>query len=185
VDTLVGEGRTSPINISHNDFGEPSSHRQPCVQVRPTRAADRAAVLEVHARCSRETRYSRWLGPSSHFPLTYLHSLLADVPEHLAVVAVADGQPECVIGLASAAMTSDRWELGILVEDRRQAQGTGRLMLDSLMELLDPNEPLYATSLSANRWLLRKLARFGSVRISHDSGVSHAYVDRKAVRDGV
>lgn len=155
------------------------------MQVRPTRTADRAAVLEMHARCSRETRYSRWLGPSSHFPLTYLHSLLAGVPEHLAVVAVAECRPERVIGLASAALASDRRELGILVEDRHQAQGTGRLMLESLMGLLDPNEPLYATSLSANRWLLRKLARFGSVRISHDFGVSHAYVDRRAVLGGV
>ena len=153
--------------------------------MRPTRFSDRAAVLEMHERCSRQTRYSRWLGPSSHFPLTYLHSLLAGVPEHLAVVAVADGQPERVIGLASAALASDRWELGILVEDRHQAQGTGRLMLDSLMELLDPNESLYASSLSVNRWLLGKLARFGSVRISHDLGVSHAYVDRRAIRGGI
>ena len=138
----------------------------------------------MHARCSRETRYSRWLGPSSHFPLTYLQSLLAGAPEHLAVVAVADGQPERVIGLASAALASGRWELGILVEDRHQAQGTGTLMLDTLMGLLDQNEPVYASSLSANRWLLAKLARFGTVRISHDFGVSHAHVDRRVIRSG-
>lgn len=86
-----------------------------------------------------------------------------------------------VVGLASAGMTSDgSRELGILVEDRHQALGIGRMMLDCLVDLLDPGERLYACSFPENRWLLGKLARFGTLTIHHDSGLIHAHVDRKA-----
>ena len=106
----------------------------------------------MHARCSRQTRYSRWLAPSTAFPQSYLHSLLAGTAAHIAVVAVADGQPDDVIGLASAALTSvGRRELGILVEDRYQAQGVGKLMLGRLMELVDPTEPICAFALAENK----------------------------------
>lgn len=135
----------------------------------------------MHARCSRQTRYSRWLAPSTAFPRSYLHSLLAGTAEHIAVVAVADGQPDEVIGLASAALTSvGRRELGILVEDHCQAQGVGKLMLGCLTELVDPTEPLCAFALAENRWLLGKLARLGTLTFHHDSGFIEVDVDRAA-----
>jgi GNAT superfamily N-acetyltransferase len=153
------------------------------VHVRPFRRTDRDAVLRMHARCSRATRTCRWLAPSPDFPLSYLRSLLAVTADHIAVVAVTDTQPSEVIGLASAALTSDcGWELGVLVEDRFQAQGIGRLMVDRLIELIGPTDPLCAYLLTENRWLLGKLARFGALRISHDTGVSHASVDRTTTK---
>jgi hypothetical protein len=51
-------------------------------------------------------------------------------------------------------------------------------MLASLIELLDPSEPLCASALTENRWLFEKLARFGTVHVQHDLGVSHASVIR-------
>ena len=167
------------IRPSCTGLAEPASGHGPCVNVRRMTAADRSAVLRMHARCSRETRNSRWMGPSTNFPLAYLRSLLAGGAEHIGVVSVADCELKCVIGLASAAMTSDGcWELGVLVEDRFQAQGIGRLMMDFVMELLDPHQPVCAYSLTENRWLLAKLARFGTVKIHHDFDVSSAWVDR-------
>jgi len=155
------------------------TRRRRPVQVRPFRPTDRDAVLRMHARCSRETRSCRWLAPLPDFPLSYLRSLLAGTADHIAVVAVADTQPSEVIGLASAALTSDgSWELAALVEDRFQAQGSGGLMIDRLIELIGPTEPLCAYAFTENCWLLGRLARFGTLKISHDTGVSHATVDR-------
>lgn len=139
----------------------------------------------MHARCSRQTRYSRWLSPCTTFPRSYLRSLLAGTAEHIAVVAVTDGQPDEVIGLASAALTSvGRRELGILVEDRYQAQGVGKLMLGRLIELLDPTEPICAYALAENRWLLGKLARLGTLTFHHDSGLIEVDVDRATHANG-
>lgn len=151
--------------------------------VRRLRSTDRAAVLAMHARCSRETHYSRWLAPCTNVPVSYLQSLLAGTAKHVAVVAVADCQPGGVIGLASAALTSDgAWELGVLVEDRYQAQGVCRLMLDSLLELLDRDAPICAYALVENHWLLQKLERFGTLTFHHDFGLSHARVERAMQR---
>jgi hypothetical protein len=105
---------------------------------------------------------------------------MADNADHVAVVAV-DSKCGGVIGLASAGMTSDGCrELGILVEDSHQALGVGRMMLDSLVSLLEPDEPLCACSFSENRWLLGKLAQFGTLTIHHDSGLILARVERRA-----
>lgn len=151
------------------------------VRVRPIRPTDGAAVLAMHERCSRETRHARWLGPSANFPSSYLNSLMAGAADHVAVVAVV-GDFAGVIGLTSAGMTSDDGrELGILVEDHHQAEGVGRMMLDSLMGLLEPDEAVCACSFPENRWLLGKLARFGTLTIHHDSGLIHAHVERRAL----
>jgi GNAT superfamily N-acetyltransferase len=133
----------------------------------------------MHERCSRATGYYRWLGPSPVFPKAYLRSLLAGTCEHIALVAISDGQPGNAVGLASAALTSDGWrELGLLVEDRYQAQGIGMLMLNTLVDLLDRDEDLCASVLFENHWLLAKLARFGAIVAHIDQGVIHARVSR-------
>src|SRR5262249_35283682 len=96
---------------------------------------------------------------------------------HIALVAVCDRQPDGVIGLASAALTPDgRRELGLLVEDRYQTQGIGMLMLNSLIGLLDRDEDLCASALYENRWLIAKLARFGTLTTRHDHGIIHSRV---------
>jgi GNAT superfamily N-acetyltransferase len=152
-------------------------------RVRRLRPTDRSAVLAMHARCSRETRYSRWLAPSTIVPPSYLRSLLACTAEHVAVVALADCQPGDVVGLASAAVTADvSWELAVLVEDRHQAQGVGRLMLNSLLDLIGPTDPICAYALFENRWLLGKLERFGTLTFHHDFGLSHVRVERTKER---
>jgi GNAT superfamily N-acetyltransferase len=153
----------------------------PLTRVRPIRSADRDAVLRMHMRCSRETRYLRWLAPVLDVPRSYLSSVLAGTADHIAVVAVADREPAGVVGLASAALTSTGWrELGFLVEDRFQAQGVGNQMMGSLIDLLDPDESICAYSLIENRWSLSKLARYGAPRFSYEAGVSLARIDRKA-----
>jgi GNAT superfamily N-acetyltransferase len=110
--------------------------------------------------------------------MSYLRSVMAGAADHIAVVAIAGSRPGRLIGLASAALTSDgSRELGLLVEDQYQAQGIGTMMLDTLRESLDPDEPLCAYALAENRWLLAKLARFGTLAIDHDFGVFYARVE--------
>lgn len=153
--------------------------RRPSVRIRQVRPGDGAAILRMHDRCSPATRHARWLGPGSMFPTSYLRSLLAGGAEHIAVVAVSGDRPCGVVGLASAAATSDGWrELGLLVEDAYQSRGVGMLMLTSLVGLLAADENLCASALFENGWLLGKLARFGTLTIRHDCGVSHARVVR-------
>ncbi|OBK84656.1 GNAT family N-acetyltransferase [Mycobacterium sp. 1165178.9] len=140
---------------------------------------DRAALVAMHGRCSRATRYSRWLAPSAIFPQRYLRSLLAGGNEHFAVVAVLDSQPGDVVGFASAALVSDDIrELGFLVEDRYQTRGIGTMMLESLIDLCGQHEGLCVSALADNYWLLGKLARFGTVVSGMDHGIIHARVVR-------
>lgn len=149
------------------------------IRVRQVRPTDGAAVLQMYERCSPATRYARWLAPNPVFPTPYLQSLLTGGEQHIAVVAVAACRPAGVVGLASAALTSEGCrELGLLVEDRCQAQGIGTLMLDSLAGLLGREEGLCASILFENHRLLDKLARFGAVAAQHDFGVIHARVNR-------
>lgn len=149
------------------------------LRIRRLRRADGAAVLRMHERCSPATRYARWLGPGSTFPSAYLRSLMADVAEHPALVATCPGRPGEVAGLASAAWTPQGcWELGLLVEDRYQRSGIGTLLLTRLVDLVGPEAELCASALFANGALLAKLARFGTLSLHHDSGISHARVVR-------
>lgn len=153
--------------------------RSPLVYLRPARPSDGPALLRMHARCSPATRYSRWLAPSSIFPRVYLRAVLAGGDEHIAIVAVRGGRPAVVIGLASAALTSEgQRELGLLVEDHYQGQGIGRRMLDSLVDLIGPDEDLCVSALGENHWLLGKLSRFGTVEAHLDNGIIDARVIR-------
>lgn len=132
----------------------------------------------MHERCSLATRYSRWLAPSSIFPERYLRSVLAGEPEHIAVVAVCGSR---IVGLASAASTSDGWrELGFLIEDQYQGQGIGGMMLTLLMDLIGPQEGMLVSALFENQWLLGKLSRFGTVVAHLDNGIIDARVIRAA-----
>ena len=111
--------------------------------------------------------------------MSHLRSVLAGTIQQIVVVAACDELPERVVGIASAALTSDGTrEIGVLVEDRYQAQGIGRSMLDCLIGLLDPSEHLSAISSAENRWLLRKLARYGTVTLHHEYGLIRARIDR-------
>jgi GNAT superfamily N-acetyltransferase len=121
---------------------------------------------------------ARWLGLSSQFPTPYLDGVLACSPDHIAIVGVIEGQ---LIGLASAALTLDGTrEVALLVEDRHQGAGIGMKMLDALVDSLGMHEDLCADALFENRRLLRKLARYGTVRLTCACGVCHACVARSS-----
>jgi GNAT superfamily N-acetyltransferase len=148
------------------------------VHIRPVAPTDRAALLAMFDRCSRATRLARWLGLSSQFPTPYLDGVLACSPDHIAIVGVIEGQ---LIGLASAALTLDGTrEVALLVEDRHQGAGIGMKMLDALVDSLGMHEDLCADALFENRRLLRKLARYGTVRLTCACGVCHACVARSS-----
>jgi hypothetical protein len=160
---------------------ERDTRRSPLVALRRVRPNDGPALIRMHQRCGLATRYSRWLAPSSVFPESYLRSLLACRPEHIAIVAVCSGHVSRIVGLASAAATSDgSRELGILIEDQYQRLGIGRTMLGALMNLIGPDEGLQVSALFENQWLVDKLSRFGTVVTHLDNGV----IDARVIRSG-
>ncbi|MCV7412099.1 GNAT family N-acetyltransferase [Mycobacterium florentinum] len=157
----------------------PKTRRSPLFYLRQVRPSDGPALIRMHERCSRATRYSRWLAPSSVFPDAYLRSMSACGPEHIAIVAVCSGRPSRIVGLASAAADSGgERELGFLIEDDYQGLGIGRVMLNALMNLIGPDEGLHVSVLFENQWLIGKLARFGTVVTQLDNGIIDARVTR-------
>ncbi|ORX01493.1 hypothetical protein AWC29_22860 [Mycobacterium triplex] len=158
---------------------EKEIRRSSLVCLRRARSSDGPALLRMHERCSLATRYARWLAPSPIFPAAYLRSVLAGGPEYVAIVAACSGRPSRVVGLASAALTSegDR-ELGFLIEDHYQGLGIGTAMLVALMDLIGPDQGLVVSAHFENHWLLDKLLQFGTVVTHTDHGVIDARVFR-------
>ncbi|WAJ43689.1 hypothetical protein OK015_21235 [Mycobacterium sp. Aquia_216] len=119
------------------------------------------------------------MAPSSIFPGSYLRSLLACSPEHIAIAAVCGGRSSRIVGLASAAATPDGCrELGFLIEDQYQRLGIGNAMLSTLMNLIGPDEGLQVSALFENHWLVGKLSRFGTVVTHLDNNIIDARVIR-------
>jgi hypothetical protein len=158
---------------------ERDTRRSPLVSLRRVGPNDGPALIRMHQRCSLATRYSRWLAPSSIFPKSYLRSLLACGPEHIAIAAVCSGRASRIVGLASAAASSDGCrEIGVLIEDQYQRLGIGSAMLCGLMNLIGPDEGLQVSALFENQWLVGKLSRFGTVVTHLDNGIIDARVIR-------
>ncbi|MGN6606247.1 MAG: GNAT family N-acetyltransferase [Jatrophihabitans sp.] len=131
--------------------------------VRPAIAADRDALLALHDRCSVESRHHRWFAPLPAMPSAYLESALAGRDEHLALVAV-DGD---VVGLGSAVLGDEGWELAVLVQDDHQRRSIGTALLDRLVdELRDRGVTrVRADVLVGRRGLLDRLAKYGPLDV--------------------
>ncbi len=95
------------------------------VVVRPASAADTAALMAMHARCSADTVYRYYGVPLARLDLRLARRML--LGEGGALVAVAGGQ---LVGLATVASVVDgRSEATLLVEDRWQRRGIGTKLL--------------------------------------------------------
>jgi GNAT superfamily N-acetyltransferase len=109
-----------------------------CVISAELRAADRAALLDLFARSSPQTRRDRFHHALSVFPQQYLDEILEG--RQLALVARDICQPDSqgqVIGLASAApMSESTAEVAVWVDDAWQRRGVGNLLLRGLLRML-------------------------------------------------
>ncbi len=127
------------------------------MNLRPATPGDRAALIAMFGRCSKDTRYRRFHGFLRAFPERYLADALSGRPGHIALVAEVAGR---IVALGSCADD----EIGILVEDEFQRQGIGTRMLTALTQLSGPGM-LLATIQSDQAWILSLLRHFGNIKI--------------------
>ncbi|HZR48339.1 MAG TPA: GNAT family N-acetyltransferase [Streptosporangiaceae bacterium] len=127
------------------------------MNLRPATPGDRAALIAMFERCSKDTRYRRFHGFLRAFPERYLADALSGRPGHIALVAEVAGR---IVALGSCADD----EIGILVEDEFQRQGIGTRMLTALTQLSGPGM-LLATIQSDQAWILSLLRHFGNIKI--------------------
>ena len=103
--------------------------------IRPIRAADADALVDLHARLSADTIYRRYFGVRPHLlpgdveRFTRVDgrarfALVATRGSDLVAVARYEGQP----GVSSA-------EIAVVVDDALQHQGVGRLLLERLVDV--------------------------------------------------
>jgi hypothetical protein len=148
--------------------------------LRKVTPADGPALLEMYSRCSAGSRYSRWHGHTTSFPRAYLAAVLQDA-DQLAVVVLEDDD---IIALASAPREPesddpDAREIAILIQDDRQRQGLGLLLLNELV--IRSREVgttrLRAEMLSSDAGLIRLLRRYGPTSSRPSYGLVVATVD--------
>ena len=138
--------------------------------------ADRAGIVDMHERCSLETRTARWRAPMRAMPRAYLDDALTGRAGHLCLLAVAGDD---VVAVASAVDAGDgRWELGVLVRDDMQRRGIGTCLLDSLVRSVRDRggTVLVADVAAGRRGVLARLDRHGSRTSTPSRDGIHAQV---------
>jgi GNAT superfamily N-acetyltransferase len=131
----------------------------PEVLIRPVALGDEDGLREMFSRISRETIHKRFHLPMPHVPdgmLTYL----ADVDHYDKVALIALVGDEIVGHSMYARQEGREAEMAIVVEDRWQSKGIGRLLLARLAEEAGKRgiESFTGTVLGENRDALRFLS---------------------------
>jgi GNAT superfamily N-acetyltransferase len=102
------------------------------VTVRAVRRQDAAALARMMDRCSPRTRFERFHGVVDGLPAEYLRRCLEGDRQEAVVAETLTGE---LVGLASTGPVRgepDVVELGVLVEDRWQGRGIGRLLIGDM-----------------------------------------------------
>jgi len=162
--------------VSTLDLAPPASDTT--VTIRRAGERDRAALAQMFARCTNQTRYRRFHGHVNVLPARYLDEALSGRPVHLALVAVvssgsADG---AVVALASCRVDAEGVaDLGILVEDGWQRLGIGSALLGEMAAHASQTGigRFTAQVLAEQSWILRLLASFGRC----ESVTTHGVLD--------
>jgi GNAT superfamily N-acetyltransferase len=162
--------------VSTLDLAAHASASAPAVAIRRAGERDRAALAQMFARCTVQTRYRRFHGHVNVLPARYLDEALSGSPAHLALVAVisagsADG---AIVALASCrAEAQGAADLGVLVEDGWQRQGIGDALLREIAAHASRTGigMLTAQVLAEQSWILRLLSAYGSCESVTTQGV--------------
>ena len=107
------------------------------VAVRLIEPSDAPRLQRFHERLSRRSIYFRFFGAMPHLSDQQAkHFAEVDYLNRLALVALDPEEPDEIIGVArfDRAPGKDEAELAIVVADRYQGQGLGRVMLSLLVE---------------------------------------------------
>jgi GNAT superfamily N-acetyltransferase len=136
-----------------------ASSVDPEVRIRPVSLGDEDGLREMFSRISRETIHKRFHLSMPHVPdgmLTYL----ADVDHYDKVALIALVGDEIVGHSMYARQEGREAEMAIVVEDRWQSKGIGRLLLARLAEEAGKRgiESFTGTVLGENRDALRFLS---------------------------
>jgi GNAT superfamily N-acetyltransferase len=155
----------------------------PSILVRPIEPDDKDALAAAFGRLSPESRYRRFLSPTSSLSDAELRYLTeVDHVDHEALVAVEPGGREG-IGVARYVRLEeapDVAELGVAVIDDWQGQGIGSLLLQRLAVVARKNgiERFSALILEENQPMLSLIHDLGAVTVGgHESGAVRLEVD--------
>jgi GNAT superfamily N-acetyltransferase len=151
----------------------------PAITIRAAGERDRAALAQMFARCTVQTRYRRFHGHVKVLPARYLDEALSGSPAHVALVAVvavassgpADGP---IVALASCRVVAQGVaDLGVLVEDGWQRLGIGNALLREIAAHASRAGigRLTAQVLAEQSWILRLLTSYGSSESVTKQGV--------------
>ena len=146
------------------------------ITIRPMRAGDAEAVLDLHARLSPRSRYLRFLSPVPRLGLEHLRYLVEiDHARVAALVAELEGR---IVGVAHCFRCGDghHGDLAIVVDDSQQRHGIGPALLRRLLAVaLDGDISMLDVDIAAeNHRMLRILSATGlPARRSLEAGVVH------------
>ena len=147
------------------------------VTIRPLTMMYREAVRDLHERCSPETRRSRYFVASPTLPAGFFERM-CDRSRGRSFVVGHDGR---VVALAGLTFTSEPGigEINLLVEDRWQGRGLGRILLDMLLQTARDLglAEVKANMLSDNARMRRLLVSFGAtLTYTDDPGLIDARI---------
>lgn len=158
------------------------------VRLRLARPSDGPRVRTFLAGLSPESRALRFLHAMPAVSDTVVrHFTFYDPRARLVVVAVAmdGGTHETIVGLADLAhLGKGLAELGVVVDDRRQGKGVGRLLTEVVASLAMQQGAtrLKAELLEHNAAMLRLMQRLGRTVITIEDGVSVVYATLPGAR---
>lgn len=141
------------------------------IGIRVPERADRLRLEQMLARCSPDTKRRRFHGCVRRFPEPYLTDVVERRPHHFALVATASDR---VVALADCTtLPGGVGELAVVVEDAYQRLGLASRLVALLVERADrlDLQPLRATVLVEQAWILERLHRHGSCAWQVCSGV--------------
>jgi RimJ/RimL family protein N-acetyltransferase len=157
------------------------------IRLRLARPTDARSVREFLERQSPETRARRFFTAMPRVSeATVRHFTFYDPRESLIVAATAliEGREE-VVGLADIAlMATGLAEIGVLVDERHQGEGVGRVLSEAIAWLAVQRGAthLKAEMLDRNVAMLRLMQRLGPTVQAVEDGVSTAYTKLPALR---
>lgn len=141
--------------------------------IRPVTSHDAARLVDLHDRCSPDTRYLRYHSPKPRLraaEAAYLAGVDGERRVALVVTAIEDGE-ERIVGDARFDLIGDGdAEAALLLRDDVQGAGLGGLLFQRLLEVasgLDVRR-IVLEILPHNRPMLALAARFGAQPLSFD-----------------
>jgi GNAT superfamily N-acetyltransferase len=104
------------------------------VRLRPIRPADQQGLTALYARLSPESAYQRFHAVMRRLPPDWARILASvDDGRRMAIVAVGPDGGLVAVARYAAPEADDETEIAVVVEDRWQGRGLGRLLLTELL----------------------------------------------------